>query len=191
MTAILNRLAPVALITTLLAIPGMTAAQTMDHSNMDHSAMMAQMSGGMPTETGQGAFAAIAEIVAILQADPATDWSKVNIEALRQHLIDMDNVTLRAQVAEADIDGGAVFTVTSPDAAVVASIRRMTLSHAAAMSGIAGMAMRAEEVEGGSRVTVTGPDAQKIRALGFIGVMTLGMHHQPHHLAIARGEMVP
>lgn len=153
--------------------------------------MMAQMSGGMPTETGQGAFAAIAEIGAILQADPATDWSKVNIEALRQHLIDMDNVTLRAQVFEAVIDGGAVFTVTSPDAGVVASIRRMTLAHAAAMSGMEGTAMKAEEIEGGSSVTVTGPDAQKIRALGFIGVMTLGMHHQPHHLAIARGEMMP
>ncbi|MFX5914869.1 hypothetical protein ABTE45_18800, partial [Acinetobacter baumannii] len=55
-------------------------------------------SGLMPTQPGQSAFAAILEIVALLEADPATDWSKVNIEALRQHLIDMDNVTLRADV---------------------------------------------------------------------------------------------
>ena len=27
-----------------------------------------------------------------------------------------------------------------------------------------------------------------ITALGFIGVMTRGMHHQDHHLMIARGE---
>jgi hypothetical protein len=189
MTAFLNRLAPVALMTALLAIPGMTAAQTMDHSKMDHSAMMAQMSGGGPTEAGQGAFAAIAEIVAILQADPMTDWSKVNIEALRQHLIDMDNVTLRAQVVEADVDGGAVFTVTSPDAAVAASIRRMTLSHAATMTGSGGWIMAAEEAPNGAVLTVTGPDAAQIRALGFIGVMTVGMHHQAHHLALARGQM--
>ncbi len=31
-------------------------------------------------------------------ADPETDSSQVDIEALRQHLIDMDNVTLRARV---------------------------------------------------------------------------------------------
>jgi hypothetical protein len=28
----------------------------------------------------------------------------------------------------------------------------------------------------------------KLRALGFIGVLTLGMHHQMHHLMIAKGE---
>jgi hypothetical protein len=36
-----------------------------------------------PTQPGQAAFAAIQEIVAILEADPRTDWSKVNIDALR------------------------------------------------------------------------------------------------------------
>jgi len=39
---------------------------------------------------GQDAFGAIQEIVQILDADPKTDWSKVDLEALRQHLIDMD-----------------------------------------------------------------------------------------------------
>ena len=51
--------------------------------------------GARPTEAGQGAFAAIQEIVAILEADPDTDWSKVDIDALRQHLVDMNAVTLR------------------------------------------------------------------------------------------------
>ena len=38
-------------------------------------------------------------------------------------------------------------------------------------------------------VTSTLPaDEAKIRALGFIGVMTRGMHHQQHHLMIARGQ---
>jgi hypothetical protein len=27
----------------------------------------------------------------------------------------------------------------------------------------------------------------KIRALGFIGVMTRGMHHQHHHMMLAKG----
>ena len=42
-----------------------------------------------PTMPGQAAFGAIQEIVGILEADPKTDWSKVNLKALRQHLIDM------------------------------------------------------------------------------------------------------
>ena len=45
------------------------------------------------TQAGQGAFAAIQEVVEILAADSNTDWSKVNIDALRQHLVDMNNVT--------------------------------------------------------------------------------------------------
>ena len=43
-----------------------------------------------PPMPGQDAFGAIQEIVQILDADPKTDWSKVDLEALRQHLIDMD-----------------------------------------------------------------------------------------------------
>ena len=36
-----------------------------------------------PTMPGQDTFGAIQEIVRILEADPKTDWSKVNLEALR------------------------------------------------------------------------------------------------------------
>ena len=44
----------------------------------------------LPVEAGQAAFAALAEIVAILNADPKTDWTKVNLSDLRDHLIDMN-----------------------------------------------------------------------------------------------------
>ena len=50
-----------------------------------------------PTMPGQDAFGAIQEIVRILESDPKTKWSKVNLEALRQHLIDMSEVTLKAE----------------------------------------------------------------------------------------------
>jgi hypothetical protein len=59
----------------------------------------------IPTLIGQDAFGAIQEIVQILDADPNTDWSKVDLEALRQHLIDMNEVTLRADAAPKQIDG--------------------------------------------------------------------------------------
>jgi len=143
------------------------------------------------TEPGQGAFAAISEVVAALMADPATDWSRVNIDALRQHLVDMDEVTLRTTVQTDTIPGGARFTVTGLGR-TVGAIRRMTMSHASMIS--APLVMRAEERDGGAVVAVTSRDAAgvaRIRALGFFGIMTLGAHHQEHHLAIARGEMSP
>ena len=159
------------------------------HSGMDHSAMMEH---GVPapamTEGGQAAFAAIQEIVAALLEDPNTDWEKVNIEALRQHLIDMDNVTLRARVSTEAVPGGARFAVTSDDPAVQASIRAMTLAHAATMDGVEGWSLKAAETEDGATLTATG-DEIRIRALGYIGLMTVGMHHQEHHFALARGEM--
>ena len=61
---------------------------------------------------GQDAFGAIQQIVRMLEADPNTDWSKVNLEALRQHLIDMNEVTLKAEAVAKPVDGGIEVTVT-------------------------------------------------------------------------------
>src|SRR5687768_15226365 len=71
-----------------------------------HMRAMQGMTAGVPTMPGQDAFGAIAEIVRILEADPATDWSKVDIERLRQHLIDMNEVVLRSVVKQTSIAGG-------------------------------------------------------------------------------------
>ena len=156
-----------------------------------HHAMPPQAEAGMaaPREPGQSAFAAIQEIVALLEADPGTDWSKVNIEALRLHLVDMDAVTLRARVAAEPVEGGARFVVTG-EGEVTGSIRRMVQAHAATMDGTDGWRMIADDRPGGAALTVTSPrgaDAVKISALGLIGIMTRGMHHQQHHLMLARG----
>ena len=61
---------------------------------------------GRPTMPGQEAFGTIQEVVQILEADPTTDWSKVNIPALREHLIDMNEVTLRAVATERALENG-------------------------------------------------------------------------------------
>jgi hypothetical protein len=145
--------------------------------------------GRKPMEPGQSAFGAIQEIVEILEADSGTDWSKVDIEGLRRHLVDMDNVTLASTVDAAAVDGGARFTITGTGK-VAGSIRRMVVAHAESMDGVDGWRFVAAERPDGATLTVTAPDAatqSKIRALGFIGVMTRGMHHQEHHLMIASG----
>ena len=104
---------------------------------------------------GQSAFAAIQEIVAQLMADPTTDWNRVDIEALRQHLIHMDNVTLRAHVRVEEIEGGARFEATSEDAAVTGSIRAIVPAHAAAVDGAEGWTMQAAEIPGVAALVVT------------------------------------
>ena len=84
----------------------------------------------LPTQSGQAAFAAIHEIVGILEANPKTDWSKVNIDALRAHLIDMENVTLRAKIAYEPLANGEHIHV-SGDGEVRNSIQRMVMMHVA------------------------------------------------------------
>ena len=66
----------------------------------------------------------------------------------------------------------------------------MTAAHATTMSGVNGWQFNATPTEGGAVLEVRVPpaDMPKLKALGFIGVMTRGMHHQEHHLMIARGQ---
>jgi hypothetical protein len=142
---------------------------------------------------GQDAFGAIAEIVRILEADPATDWSAVNLEALRQHLIDMHEVTLRSIVRQEVVPGGARFTVEG-EGRTRDAIRRLTRAHAATMTAPGEPRVTVEATAAGIRMTVLAADpgdakaVEKIRGLGFIGFMTVGTHHGPHHLAMARGK---
>lgn len=179
---------------TILAVPTLAQAQqgqTEDPMPMSHAHMQvaSEHQSKLPTEPGQGAFAAIQEIVQILMDDPSTDWSKVNITALRQHLVDMDNVTLHAQVKATPVDQGMRFDITG-SGNVRDSIRRMVKAHAATMNGVYGFSYQTTPRPDGAVMTVhasTPAGAQKLKALGFIGVMTLGAHHQMHHLAIARG----
>jgi hypothetical protein len=151
----------------------------------------ARRSDGMPTEPGQAAFGAIQEIVRMLQADPTTNWSNVDIDALRQHLIDMDEVTLHADAKKEPIEKGLRISVTGSGRTLEA-IQRMIPAHAQDINGLYGWLVQAKPVPGGEELTVTGNSAageQKIRALGFMGIMVLGTH-QMHHLAMAKGEMM-
>ncbi len=157
-------------------------------------AMMGNQAGipGQPTLPGQDAFGAIQEIVHILEADPDTDWSKVDLEALRQHLIDMNEVTLKADAASKQIDGG-LEVVVSGTGRTVGAIHRMVLAHAREIDGLHGWSVKAVSLPNGARLTVTAADAkevQHIRGLGFIGILVSGAHHQPHHLMMAKGEFV-
>ncbi|HVS13319.1 MAG TPA: hypothetical protein VMV46_05320 [Thermoanaerobaculia bacterium] len=164
------------------------------HDHAHHAAMLAG-SPGAPTlaAPGDAIFAAIEEAVGLLEADPDTDWSRVDLDALRAHLVDMHVLFGRTEARTEEVPGGARFRVVGPADALEAA-RRMVPAHAAAMTRAAdegGWTYRAS-VEGEAVVLeVTGADAAataRIRGLGFFGVMASGGHHRVHHLAIARGQ---
>jgi hypothetical protein len=77
------------------------------------------------------------------------------------------------------------------------AIHTMVVPHAAELDAMTGLAAKTDPIRGGVRLTVTTPDPEdakavaRVRGPGFIGLLTLGAHHQPHHLAMARGEAMP
>ena len=167
--------------------PGRAFAQ---HDMSMHSASAPAPALSAPP---QAAYATIAEIVRILEGDSTTDWSKVNLEALRQHLIDMDNVTLRSVVEQRDVAGGMTADVTG-SGATVGSIQRMLTMHASMLDQSSEYHAVTEPLAGGVRFTVTAKNSAdaklvaRIRGLGFAGMLTEGDHHARHHLALARGD---
>lgn len=155
------------------------------HSGM----MMGTEASGQPTMPGQEAFGTIQEVVRILEADPATDWSKVNISALREHLIDMDEVTMRAVATERALDNGVEIAVTG-EGRTLDAIKRMVPAHVHELSQL-GWNAKTEDLPNGVKLTVLSTDPKqvtKLKALGFMGIMVQGSHHQQHHLMMAKNE---
>jgi hypothetical protein len=59
------------------------------------------------------------------------------------------------------------------------------------VNGHNGWTAKAASLPNGELLTVTATDPkeiQHIRGLGFIGLLVSGSMHQPHHLAMAKGE---
>jgi hypothetical protein len=180
--------AAVVVLATLLSARTLAAQEHVHTPGMTHPAPVQ-----LPTQGGQAAFAALAEIAAMLQADPNTDWSKVNLERLRLHLVDMDLVTLRSRVASTPVTGGAQFVVRGTGE-TIAAIKRMTGAHVTMIKKGGGPRVVRTELADGVRLIVTAADPSdsaaiaKLRGLGFIGLMVSGDHHPAHHMALARGE---
>jgi hypothetical protein len=174
----------------LLAASGGVSAQSTDHTHvagMDHGAMHG---AALPTEPGQGAFAAIAEIVAMLAADPATDWQAVNITVLRDHLVDMDRLVTHARVTSRNVPDGLEMTIAVQDRDDSA-VLRMVPAHGPVLASETGWTSDVTDAGDTLIWTVTDPAATaRIRALGFFGLMATGDHHRRHHLGIATGKQV-
>lgn len=96
----------------------------------DHAAhgQEGHVGGLMLTEPGQGAFAALSEVVRVLEANPHTDWSRVDLAGLRAHLVDMDRLVSDAVVTETDLLDGLLM-MTTGNAETIATLQRMVPAH--------------------------------------------------------------
>lgn len=142
---------------------------------------------GTPSEVGQSAFAAMAEIIDMLRQNPHTDWSSVDIPALQRHLVDMELLATQSEAEQTVVEGKVQFNVTG-NPRVVEALHRMVPAHAPFLDAETGWTTEVERNEAGVVMRVFG-EQQIIIALGFHGLMTIGAHHQEHHLGIATGTM--
>ena len=103
----------------------------------------------------------------------------------------MNEVTLHAAAAQRTLDNGIEITV-SGEGRTLDALKRMVPAHVSELREL-GWNAKSDELPNGVKLTVMATDAQplpKLKALGFMGIMVQGSHHQPHHLMMAKGEMV-
>lgn len=100
-------------------------------------------------------------------------------------------MTLQAVATERVLDNGIEIAVTG-EGRTRDAIKRMVPAHAQELNAI-GWKARTEDLFNGVRLVVTSADPNqvtKLKALGFMGIMVQGSHHQLHHLMMAKGEFM-
>lgn len=192
------KIIPPLLFTMIVLFAGTTAvgnAATMHDSHAMHGDTVMHDNHAMLTEPGNDTFGTLQEALQKLLADPDTDWSKVNMEALRQHLVDMRNFTQNVDVVSQTPVANGLEVILQPfDARVSESLDRVFAAHPAQLKRETGLDMRTEKQTVKQtvqyKITITAgneADAVKIRGLGYIGVMVWGNHHQSHHWMMVKG----
>lgn len=117
----------------------------------------------------------------------------VNLEALRQHLLDMKAFTEEVEViSEKPVENGVEIQVQPRTERAVGALKRLLSMHPAMLNKEKGWTMETERQGNQWTIictTMGKTEVEKIRALGYIGLLTQGAHHQLHHWMIANGEM--
>lgn len=173
-----------------IAAPASAHESQKAHTHPHAGGQLDQLAKTLPTEPGQDAFGTLQEIVSILEDSPSTPWHAVDLEALRQHLIDMNALTLQAHVHTQEVEGGFLATITGTGRTIQA-IQAMVPTHAQFVDGHDGWSIKVKLLENGAQMHATADNfhgMMRLRGLGFIGVMASQAHHQEHHLAMALGQ---
>lgn len=166
----------------IFSLPGHILAQ---HHNTSGKAPL--------TMPGNEIFGTIQEVVKKLESNPNTDWSKVDLEALRQHLLDMKAFTEEVKViSQKPVKSGIEIRVEPETERAVGALRRLFKMHPLMLKKEKGWDMSTQQNNNQYIIRVTtnsNSEIEKIRALGYIGILAEGAHHQIHHWMIATGQM--
>lgn len=156
---------------------------------MDHSAMIGR--NELPREGGHATFAALIEIVALLEEDAKTDWDTVDIDGLRAHLLDMNHLMLDTKATTSVNEDARIQFDIQGTAASIPSVHRMVPAHSLFIEQSRGWTIEHELNNEGATITITADNKtqlRRIKALGFYGFMSLDSHHQAHHYQMALGK---
>ncbi len=158
---------------------------------MPHDAHRSAMSSGL-TEPGQAIFGTVQEIIRRIESDTTVTWKDVDLEGIRQHLIDMHQVAMNVDVVyQHPIEGGVRIRVRPSTPRAAASLNRVLATHPTPLKHETGWDMTVQRGDGyhDVRVTTANPDeVPKIRGLGYISLLAHGGHHQQHHWMMATGQ---
>lgn len=175
-----------------LFIHGTAVCAADEHAAMLNHEHKTETSERILTEVGNDVFGTIQEVIAKLNSDPHTDWNRVNLEALRQHLRDMNEMTLNVDlVSQKPIKGGLQFTVRPTTDSADSALERVFKAHPAQLKHDSGWVMKVVKNNSQYTIITTSDDPKdtaKIRGLGYIGLMAYGAHHQRHHWLMATGN---
>lgn len=142
---------------------------------------------------GNDIFGTIQEVVQKLENDPNTDWSKVDLEALRQHLLDMKAFTEEVKVvSQTPIENGLSIKISPETERASEALGRLFQMHPSMLKQEKGWEMQTTPDAEGFLIRVTTEneaEVEKLRGLGYIGILAEGAHHQAHHWMIATGKM--
>ena len=184
-------------LTLFICSPLVQAANSGHSAGAYHSHQETEERNVMLTEAGSDAFGTIQEVISKLLNDPATDWEMVNIEALREHLMDMHDMTLNVDlISQRPIPNGVEIVIRATTDRAASALKRVFQAHPSQLKSETGWTMKVVKTNMTKKdnqyilfTTSEDPkDASKIRGLGYIGLMAYGSHHQPHHWAMATGQ---
>jgi hypothetical protein len=88
------------------------------------------------------------------------------------------------------LDNGVEIAVTGSGRTLEA-VKQIVPAHVAELVKL-GWNAKTEDLPNGVKLTVTinnPKELTKLKALGFMGIMVQGGHHQLHHLMMAKGEL--
>lgn len=167
------------------------AYETDEHSFEYHEQITQQEVPSL-TEAGNDIFATIQEVITKLNTDTNINWDEVNIEALREHLLDMRDMTINVEVISQNrLENGSEILIRPSTDRAKQAMERVLSAHPEQLKQEANWQMQVQKRGDKyllTTVTEKPEEVNKIIGLGYIGLMAYGSHHQPHHWSMATGN---